>query len=902
MALRNLVVLPWTRLMRLGRGRSVPQEPANVRHSHLLAAATVPADEVLTSLGTHADGLTPEEAQRRIEHYGPNEIVHEKPPGWPLQLLHAFNNPFILLLVLLALISIFSGDVPSAVVIGSMVFASVILRFVQEFRSSRAAEQLKAMVSTTATVRRRREADDPRTEPLTKRRMHGYDRVEIPLSQIVPGDVIQLSAGDMIPADCRLIYAKDLFISQSVLTGEALPVEKNAAATAEAPPATLDLPNICFMGSNVISGTATAVVVATGDRAFLGSIAQTVVGRRPLTEFERGVNGISWLLIRFMLVMVPIVFLINGITKHDWFEAFLFALSVAVGLTPEMLPMIVTATLARGAVAMSRKKVIVKRLSAIQNFGAMDILCTDKTGTLTQNKIILEKHVDPDGAENEAVIHYAYLNSFHQTGLKNLLDRSILEHVELHETLHVDTDYHKVDEIPFDFERRRMSVVVQKDANRHTLICKGAVEEVLQISDWAAIQGEAVAIDEALRARVRRVVEDLNEDGLRVIAVAYKDLPAAQQQYSVADETGLILLGYMAFLDPPKETAAPAIAALRHHGVGVKILTGDNDVVTRKICREVGLDIDEVVLGSAVETLTEEALGVVAERATVFAKLTPDHKERIIRALRRRSHVVGFLGDGINDAPALRAADVGISVDGAVDIAKESADIILLEKSLLVLESGVMEGRKTFGNILKYIKMGASSNFGNVFSVLGASLLLPFLPMLPIQLLVQNLMYDLSQTAIPFDHVDADFLARPRKWEIGNVGRFMVALGPISSVFDYVTFAIMWWVFHADSPARQSLFQTGWFVEGLLSQTLVVHLIRTSKIPVLQSRASAALTATTLVIVALGVYLPFSPIGPMISLSRMPGAYFIWLAGVLAAYAVCTQYIKQWFIRKFGYY
>ncbi|MHB1587851.1 MAG: magnesium-translocating P-type ATPase [Acidiferrobacteraceae bacterium] len=862
----------------------------------LFSAASSPVEALYDLLGTRNDGLTSDESDTRLEQHGRNEIVHEKPPTWYLQLLKAFNNPFILLLLLLALVSIFSGDFASPIVIGSMVLVSVILRFVQEFRSTQAAEQLKAMVSTTATVRRHRVPQEG------QRTLRGYDRVEIPMARIVPGDIVQLSAGDMIPADVRLIYAKDLFVSQAVLTGESLPVEKIPAQVEHPPLSALDLPNICYMGSNVISGAATALVIATGDHAYLGSLAQTVVGRRPLTEFERGVNGISWLLIRFMLVMVPIVFLINGITKHDWFEAFLFALSVAVGLTPEMLPMIVTATLARGAVSMSRKKVIVKRLSAIQNFGAMDILCTDKTGTITQNRIILEKHVDAEGQDNEAVIQYAYLNSFHQTGLKNLLDRSILEHVEIHNTLNVDAEYSKVDEIPFDFARRRMSVVVQKDQDLHTLICKGAVEEVLAISDRVETGGVIRAIDDGLRATMRHVVEELNEDGLRVIAVAYKDLPASRQQYSVRDETGLVLLGYMAFLDPPKETAEPAIRALRGQGVSVKILTGDNDVVTRKICRQVGLTIEDVVLGSDVDRLADDALGALAERCTVFAKLTPDHKERIIKALRGNGHVVGFLGDGINDAPALRAADVGISVDSAVDIAKESADIILLEKSLLVLESGVMEGRRTFGNILKYIKMGASSNFGNVFSVMGASLLFPFLPMLPLQLLVQNLLYDLSQTAIPFDNVDADFLARPRKWEIGSIGRFMVVLGPISSIFDYATFAVLYFVFRANTPAQQSLFQSGWFVEGLVSQTLVVHMIRTSKVPFLQSRASVPLILSTLLIVSIGLYLPFSPLGKTLSLVHLPLAYFPYLLAILVLYAVLTQGIKNWFTRRFGFY
>jgi Mg2+-importing ATPase len=671
--------------------------------------------------------------------------------------------------------------------------------------------------------------------------------------------------------------------------------------------ALFEKPNIALMGTNVVSGAATAVVVTTGRNTQFGSLAQSVAGKRALTSFDRGVNSISWLLIRFVLVMSPLVFLINGLTKGDWTEAFFFAIAVAVGLTPEMLPMIVTANLARGAVEMSRRKVIVKNLNAIQNLGAMDVLCTDKTGTLTIDKVILEKHLDLNGETCEAVLSYAYLNSFYQTGLKNLLDRAVLEHAELKHQLDLKKTFRQVDEIPFDFARRRMSVVVEKSGTERILICKGAVEEVLGICTRAQLtcdgkldDGTIVRLDDAVRAQAKAMTRRLNEEGFRVIGVAIKTVRQEDYPYSVKDETEMTLIGFLAFLDPPKESAAEAIKALHAHGVEVKVLTGDNEIVTRKICREVGLEVKGVVLGRDIENRTDAELEEIAARTTVFAKLSPVQKSRIIQALKRRGHTVGFLGDGINDAPALREADVGVSVDTAVDIAKESASVILLEKSLLVLEAGIRTGRRTFGNTIKYIKMGASSNFGNVFSVLGASALLPFLPMLPLQLLVQNLLYDLSQTAIPFDRVDKEYLKRPRRWEVGDIGRFMLFIGPISSIFDYTTFALMWFVFGANSEAKQSLFQTGWFIEGLLSQTLIVHLIRTEKIPFVQSVAAPSLLILTSAIMLVGVYLPFSPLAAYFGLQPLPLAYFAWLGVTLLGYCLLVQLIKVFYIRKFG--
>ncbi|HMF37065.1 MAG TPA: magnesium-translocating P-type ATPase, partial [Isosphaeraceae bacterium] len=732
---------------------------------------------------------------------------------------------------------------------------------------------------------------------------HPPTREEVPIKLLVPGDVVYLSAGDMVPADLILISAKDLFVSQSILTGESLPVEKSAdrgrGAETQAP---LELPNACFMGTNVVSGSAKAVVVATGPGTYLGTLARHLVGKRAETSFDRGVNGVSWLLIRFTLVMVPLVFVINGLTKGSWVAAFFFAVSVAVGLTPEMLPMIVTATLARGAVAMSRRKVIVKRLSAIQNFGAMDVLCTDKTGTLTQDKVALLMHMDVNGEEDEEVFEYAFLNSHFQTGLKNLLDKAVLDHEDLIESKQLTDRYLKYDEIPFDFNRRRMSVIVHEVLRgRDLLICKGAVEEVLSACRSARIGDLVVPLTVEIRWRAIGLSTGMNKDGLRVIAVACKEVDSLPgRQYGVADEDDMILCGFIAFLDPPKESAAPAIAALRTHGVAVKILTGDNELVSRKLCRDVGLDAAGLLLGRTVEAMSDAELEEAAARVTLFAKLTPAQKARVIAALQRCGHTVGYLGDGINDAPALRTADVGISVDTGADIARESADIILLEKSLLVLEEGVIAGRATFGNIIKYIKMAASSNFGNMFSVLIASACLPFLPMLPLQILIQNLLYDISQTAIPFDRVDEEYLERARRWLVGDIGRFMLCIGPISSLFDLATFALLWYVFGANAVDRQSLFQSGWFVEGLLSQTLIIHMIRTAKLPFLQSRAAAPLLSITLVIMAAGVVIPFSRLGAAIGMTPLPAAYFPWLMAILTGYCALTQVVKQWFVRKYG--
>jgi Mg2+-importing ATPase len=869
------------------RGRDAAGAPPPALAATLGHAFRSP-EALLDALQSNPGGLDAEQIRARLQRDGLNEVSREKPPHWSLQLLRAFRNPFIVVLLVLAGVQLATdgNDLTGPLIIAVMVGISVLLSFTQEYRSSRAAEQLKAMVRNTATVRRR--ASDGHSE-----------QIEVPVRELVVGDIVQLAAGDMVPADLRLLGATDLFISQAILTGESVPVEK-AAPAATVPGVVddpLELASVCYMGTNVVSGTASAVVLATGARSYLGSLAHSMAGARVQTSFDRGIRSVSWLLIRFMAVMVPVVFVINGLDKHDWGEAFLFALSIAVGLTPEMLPLIVTANLSKGALAMSRRKVVVKRLNAIQNFGAMDVLCTDKTGTLTLDRIVLERHLDLDGEASDQALEYGYLNSRFQTGLKNLLDKAVLAHRDLEAAA---TRYRVVDEIPFDFQRRRMSVVLADGAGEHLLICKGAVEEMLSICAWAQTGGVIEPMTGERRRAIKAMTHSLNEDGLRVLVVAVRRQPAQAHAYGVADEEGLVAVGCLAFLDPPKDSAATAIRALHQHGVAVKVITGDNEAVTRKICREVGLDVGESVQGRDIESLDDAALDALVARVTVFAKMSPLQKARVVRSLQRLGHTVGFLGDGINDAPALHDADVGISVDTATDIAKESADIILLEKNLMVLEEGVLEGRVTFGNIMKYIKMTASSNFGNVFSVLVASAFLPFLPMLPLQILVQNLLYDISQLSIPFDRMDEEYLSKPRKWDAGDIGRFMAWIGPVSSIFDITTFWLMWHYFGANSPAHQSLFQSGWFIEGLLSQTLIVHMIRTRRIPFLQSVASAPVLGLTLAIIVLGMLIPFSTLGGKIGMVPLPPMYFAWLALTLASYCVLTQLVKVIYIRRYG--
>jgi len=839
--------------------------------------ARMDSSDVLVRLKTCAAGLSEAEAIRRNAEVGPNVVADNAQRGWLWRLLTAARNPLVILLIVLASISFATGDANAGIVMTLMVILGVLLRFIQETRADAAAEKLKAMINVTATVIREGKP------------------AEIPLRQLVPGDVVTLCAGDMIPADVRLIAANDLFITQASLTGESLPVEKYAAAESRPDIAPLEFASICFLGTSVESGAATAVILVTGGQTYFGSMARSMVGTMAPTSFDKGVQAFTWLMIRFMMVMVPLVFVINGFTKHNWHEAFFFSIAVAVGLTPEMLPMIVSVCLSKGALAMSGKKVIVKQLNAIQNLGAMDVLCTDKTGTLTMDRVILERHCDVLQKESQSVLLDAFLIAHFQTGLKNLLDRAVLDHPEAR-AMPVD-GYRKVDEIPFDFTRRMMSVLVARPEKDHQLLTKGAPEAIFPCCKFYELDGKVLPLEPQRAAELISHYEDLNAEGFRVLAVAHKQLET-RALISKADECELILKGYIAFLDPPKDSAGKAIDALQKHGVTVKVLTGDNDLVTRKVCREVGLNADEIMLGSKVETLSDVELAAAVERLHIFARLTPAHKQRIIQALQSNGHVVGFMGDGINDAPAMHVADVGISVDSAVDIAKAAAAVILLEKDLMVLDEGVIEGRKVFVNILKYVRMGASSSFGNMFSVIGASAFLPFVPMAPIQVLTNNLLYDFSQVPIPTDTVGPDQTAQPRPWHIGDIKKFVLFIGPISSVFDYTTFFVMLYVFDCWNPARASLFQTGWFVESLLTQILIVHVIRTDKIPFIQSRASWQLTFATVAVMAISVWLPYSPLASALGFTALPFWYWPILLVTLLCYVVLTQAVKMWLFKK----
>lgn len=834
--------------------------------------------KIINKFDTALQGLSQKEAESRLEKYGFNEIGSEKKKSVFQRFFENIKNPLVILLSILALISYFTGDTRAALVMCAMVLLGVVLKFVQEVKADNSAEKLKAMVNITATV------------------IRDGEEKEVPLKLLVPGDVIHLSSGDMIPADVEIMTSKDLFINQSALTGESLPVEKFFTEDEYKNP--LESPKLCFMGSNVESGTAIALVNTTGSKTYFGQLSSKITEERSMTSFDKGINKFTWLMIKLILALAPIVFLINGLVKGNWWEAFLFAISVAVGLTPEMLPMIVTVNLSKGALSMSKRKVIVKKLNAIQNFGAMDILCTDKTGTITCGKVVLQKHINIYGKESERVLKYGYMNSFYQTGLKNLMDIAILEHRNDGENFNIENKYEKIDEIPFDFMRKRMSVVVRNKRMEDVLICKGAVEEVLSLCNKYETKDGTEPFIGKMTEEISKIVTDLNKEGYRVIAVAYKNSKDYKKEYSVNDESSLILLGFMAFLDPPKETSKEAINRFHKNNVAVKVLTGDNDIVTKKICAEVNLPIDSILLGSDIDEMSDEKLAIEAEKTTVFAKLSPMHKERIIKALQGKNHVVGFMGDGINDAPALKTADVGISVDTAVDIAKESSDIILLENSLLVLEEGVIEGRRVFGNIVKYIKMTASSNFGNMFSVIGASIFVPFLPMLPIQVLTNNLLYDISQTAIPTDKVDDEWIEKPRKWSIDEIKKYIFHIGPISSIFDYTTYFMMLYIFKAwHNPA---LFQTGWFLESLFTQTLIIHVIRTNKIPFVQSMASKPLIITSALIMAFGTFLVNSPLGNAFGFVKLPVLYYPLLALTLICYVVLTQKIKVWYIKKYS--
>lgn len=883
--------------------------------------ATHKVEDIKGYLNINLSGLTEDEVDESRDKYGSNKVKKEKKKSIPERLAEAFINPFTVVLICLAVVSTVTDIIfpilhmfgntkkdfnpVTVIIILTMVFVSGVLRFIQESRSGDAAAKLLAMITTTCTVTRQNKS-----------------HIEIPLDEVVVGDIVYLSAGDMIPADVRIIEAKDLFVSQSSLSGESEPIEK-LAIVCEKKDNITEYTNIAFMGSNVISGSAAAIVVSVGDNTLFGSMTSAIATESVETNFTKGVNAVSWVLIRFMLVMVPLVFVINGVTKGNWISAFLFAISIAVGLTPEMLPMIVTSCLAKGAVSMSKKKTIVKNLNSIQNFGAMDILCTDKTGTLTQDRVVLEYHLNIKGDEDSRVLRYGYLNSYFQTGYKNLMDLAIIQRTEEEEAndsqlLDLSENYKKIDEIPFDFSRRRLTTVVQNRAGTIKMVTKGAVEEMLAICSYAEYNGNVEPITNDFRKKILDTVDDLNVKGFRVLAIARKDVE--KQSCSVDDECEMILMGYLAFLDPPKESAAGAIKALKEHGVRTKILTGDNEKVTKTICNQVGLEVRNMLLGGDIEKMDDDELKKVAEVTDVFAKLTPSQKSRVVSVLRENGHTVGFMGDGINDAAAMKVADIGISVDTAVDVAKESADIILLEKDLMVLESGIIEGRKTFANMIKYIKMTASSNFGNMFSVLGASALLPFLPMESMHLILLNLIYDSCCSAIPWDNVDEEFIKLPKKWDASSIGKFMIWIGPTSSIFDFMTFAFMYFVFcphfvshgvtynnlashfSGDELNRirvtyVAMFQAGWFVESMWSQSLVIHMIRTMKLPFIQSRASAPLTMLNFFGIIVITIIPFTLLGKAIGFVSLPLSFFLYLIPCVLAYMILVTAVKKAYIR-----
>ncbi|MEG1643012.1 MAG: magnesium-translocating P-type ATPase [Bacteroidales bacterium] len=858
-------------------------------------AATQPKESVYSYFQTSSHGLNREEIKIRQQLYGDNEVIHEQKKRPVLLFIKTFINPFIGVLTALAIISLVIDVLMAApnenewtgvIIIAVMVIFSAILRFWQEWKAGEATGSLMKMVKNTCCVMRA-----------------GNPEEEIDIRELVPGDIVYIAAGDMIPADMRIIESKDLFISQSSLTGESEPIEKysDVRKKRSGNGSVVEIENVCFMGSTVVSGSAKGIVFGTGSETYLGTIAKSIIGVRATTAFDKGISKVSFLLIRFMLIMVPFVLLVNGFTKGDWFEAFIFAISVAVGMTPEMLPMIVTANLSKGAVAMSKKKTIVKNLNAIQNFGAMNILCTDKTGTLTCDNIVLEKYINADGSDDEQkrVLRHAYFNSYFQTGLKNLMDKAILSHVMELQIGHLKDNYKKVDEIPFDFIRRRMSVVVEDKLMKRQIITKGAVDEMLSICSYAEFNGEVHELTDDFRRKAAAISEQMNREGMRVLAVAHKSFIDKDLDFAVEDEKEMVLIGYLAFLDPPKPSASAAIKQLHENGVEVKILSGDNDAIVRTIGRQVGIETGYSMTGADIEKMNDDELKLIIGNTTLFSKLTPLQKTRIITLLQEAGNTVGFLGDGINDASAMRQSDIGISVDSAVDIAKESADIILLEKDLMVLSDGILEGRKTFGNITKYIKMTASSNFGNMLSVMAASAFLPFLPMMPIQILIQNLLYDISQTTIPFDRMDSEYLKRPKVWNASDLSRFMMYIGPISSIFDIATYMVMWFVFGCNSEIHQTLFQSGWFVEGLLSQTLIVHMIRTRKIPFVQSRATWPVMGLTFLIMIIGIIIPFSHFGCSIGLEPLPPVYFAWLIGILLSYCILTQLVKEWYMNKF---
>ena len=853
-----------------------------INFNEIIELSKMSEKELLNKLDSNIEGLDSKKVRDKKNKYGLNIVANEKSKTMLSRIYDDFKNPLNILLIALAFISYLSNDVRSMVVILVMVVLGIILRLTQEISADHAAQKLKALISTMATVIRNKK------------------EIELSIKELVPGDIIKLSAGDMIPSDVIIISAKDLFINQSTLTGESNPVEKFANINLENNKEIFEIQNICFLGSNVISGTATAVVVSTGGKTYFGSLAKSIINNQAPTGFDKGVNKFTWMMIRFLIVMVPLVFLVNGLARHDWLEAFLFSIAVAVGLTPELMPMIVSVNLSKGAISMSKKKVIIKKLNSIQNLGAMDVLCTDKTGTITEGKTSLESHLDVLGNSNDDVLKYGFLNSYYHTGLKSILDETILKHGKVDSISKITNNYNKIDEVPFDFERKRMSVVIEDKEDNHLLICKGAFEEMMSCCSFMQIEGKIQKLDDSRKEEIVKLIDGLNGEGYRVVTLAYKALKklSSDYVYSVKDESELTLLGFLSFLDPPKDSAIMAIKELNALGVDVKILTGDNDKVTKHICDQVGINSETIVFGSQIEEMNDEELNNIVEKSNIFVKLAPSHKDRIIKALQRNDHVVGFMGDGINDAPALKTSDVGISVNSAVDIAKESSDIILLDSSLVILRDGVLEGRKVFGNIIKYVKMAASSNFGNMFSVVGASAFLPFLPMLPIQVLTNNLLYDLSQTTIPTDKVDEEWLEVPRKWTMNKIEKYVLIIGPISSIFDYITFFVMLYVFNCwNNP---ELFHTAWFIESIFTQTIIIHIIRTNKIPFIQSRASKPMLLSSIIILSIAVLITLTPVAAYLGFVKLPLLYWGILIIMMLLYITLTQIVKTFISRKFN--
>mgnify|MGYP003369399413 CR=1 FL=1 len=859
--------------------------------NELIKNSNLSKEDLLSKFNCTENGLNSTEVEKRIEKYGFNEINENKKDSIFMQFIKSFMNYFNLVLVLIAIISYFTNVVLVApgqaswsqiIIIIVLILVSGIISFTQEFKSGLAAEELKNLVTTTCSVKR-----------------DGKDFEEIDMKNLVVGDIVKLAAGDMIPADLRILECKDLFISQSALTGESEAIEKFSYNT-DSKNNIGDLSNICLLGTNVISGSALGAVIGTGETTYFGSMQKNLNTVDEQTSFDKSVEKISKLLLKFMLVMVPIVFVINWIDKGSFVQALLFAVSVAVGLTPVMLPTIVSANLAKGAVKMSKKKTVVKKLKSIQNFGAMDVLCTDKTGTLTEDKIIVEKHLNLNGEEDHRVLMYGYLNSSFQTGLKNLMDLAIIEFGKAQGFKYLDAVFDKIDEIPFDFNRRRMSVILKgKEENQGRIITKGALEEMLSISKYVELNGHTYELTKERREKVLSTSKKLNAEGMRVIGVAKKDNMPLSTDFGIKDESEMTLIGFIAFLDPPKESAKTAIKALNNYGVDVKILTGDNEIVTKKVCSEVGLNVNNIVLGNHIDDLSDKELFDLSKNTNVFAKLNPMQKARIVRVLKENGKTVGFMGDGINDAIALKESDVGISVDTAVDIAKEAADIILLEKDLMVLEEGVIEGRKIFANITKYLKMTISSNFGNTISVMVASIFLPFLPMLPLEILLQTLIYDITQIVIPWDKVDEEYLKVPRKWDGADIVKFTVIVGPTSSIFDQTTFLLMWFVFGCTTAAKVPMFQTAWFIEGLATQVLVVYMLRTEKVPFFQSNASWQMNVGIILSLAIGWILPYTAIGSIVGMVPVPLIYFAYIAFVIVAYCTLTQLVKMWYIKRY---